>query len=181
MGICIELFISFWQIGLLSIGGGYATIPLIQYQVVVQRGWLSMQEFTDIITISQMTPGPLAVNTSTFTGIRIAGTLGAVIATVGCIISGYLISIGLYRFFGKYRSSQYVAGVLSGLKSASAGLIISAAATILVMALAGDGGSFLNIKAACMFAAALLILRKFKLNPILVMVITGAVGAVVYW
>lgn len=181
MGTCLELFISFWQIGLFSIGGGYATIPLIQDQVVARHNWLSIQEFTDIITISQMTPGPLAVNTSTFTGLRIAGTLGAVTATGGCIVSGYLISICLYRFFGKYRNSEYVSCVLSGLKSASAGLIISAAATILVMVLAGESGSLLNIKAACMFVSALAVLRRFKMNPILVMVLTGAFGAVVYW
>nr|WP_228370448.1 chromate transporter [Gottschalkia acidurici] len=92
------LFISFLQIGLFSIGGGYAIIPLIQEQVVNSYGWLTLKEFTDIITISQMTPGPLAVNTASFVGTRIAGISGAIVATLGCIISGFIISIFLYNF-----------------------------------------------------------------------------------
>ena len=101
------LLISFLQIGLFSVGGGYATIPLIQEQVVNIHKWLTFQEFTDIITISQMTPGPLAVNTSTFVGIRIAGIPGAIIATFGCVISGFIISIALYNFFNKYRKIKF--------------------------------------------------------------------------
>ena len=83
-----ELFWEFLQIGLCSIGGGYATIPLIQAQVVEGRQWLTLQEFTDILTISQMTPGPLAVNVSTFVGLRTAGIPGAIAATAGCVLCG---------------------------------------------------------------------------------------------
>ena len=87
-----NLFMTFLKIGLCSIGGGYAIIPMIQQQVVLTQGWISEKVFTDIITISQMTPGPLAVNTSTFVGIQIAGIPGAIVATVGCILCGILIS-----------------------------------------------------------------------------------------
>ena len=123
----------FLQIGLFSIGGGYAIIPLIQEQVVDTYGWITQKAFTDMITISQMTPGPLAVNTSTFVGLQIAGIPGALLATTGCVISGILISLTLYLFFGRHRDSTCVFEILRGLKSASVGLIVSAAATIILL------------------------------------------------
>lgn len=128
---------TFFQIGLFSIGGGYAIIPLIQEQVVERFAWVSQKTFTDIITISQMTPGPLAVNTSTFIGIQIAGIPGAVLATFGCVISGISISAFLYRLFQRYHKSEYIMEILNGLKAASLGLIISAALTILLLSFTG--------------------------------------------
>ena len=92
----VQLFLAFLKIGAFSIGGGYAVIPLIREQVVLKYEWITQRVFTDVVTLSQMTPGPLAVNTSTFVGIQIAGVPGAVIATFGCVISGILISLSLY-------------------------------------------------------------------------------------
>ena len=83
--VYIKLFLSFFQVGLFSFGGGFAALPLIQDQVVDVNKWLTLAEFTDLITISQMTPGPIAINAATFVGIRIAGVLGAIISTLGCI------------------------------------------------------------------------------------------------
>ena len=87
----LELFISFFKIGLFSFGGGYAAMPLIQDQVVTAHQWLSMPEFTDLVTISQMTPGPIAINSATFVGIKIAGIPGALAATLGCILPSCVI------------------------------------------------------------------------------------------
>lgn len=137
MGRLLQLAVTFFQIGLFSIGGGYAIIPLIQEQVVERFAWVSQKTFTDIITISQMTPGPLAVNTSTFIGIQIAGIPGAVLATFGCVISGISISAFLYRLFQRYHKSEYIMEILNGLKAASLGLIISAALTILLLSFTG--------------------------------------------
>ena len=89
--IYIQLFLSFIQVGMFSIGGGYAAMPLIQSQVVQGHGWLTMSEFTDLITIAEMTPGPIAVNSATFVGIRIAGVPGAMVATFGCILPSCII------------------------------------------------------------------------------------------
>ena len=183
--LLLMLFYRFTQIGLFSIGGGYATIPLIQEQVVELEHWLTLQEFTDIITISQMTPGPLAVNTSTFTGLRIAGIPGAVTATIGCILSGFIISIFLYRFFNKYRSNRYLFQVLNGLKAVSAGLIASSAGVILLIAFCGTSELDISalhpdIFACCLFGACLLLLRKWKWNPIPVMVLSGIAGYFIY-
>lgn len=182
----LRLFWSFFQIGLFSFGGGYAALPLIQHQVVEQNGWLTISQFTDIITISQMTPGPIAVNTSTFVGLRVAGLPGAVTATFGCVISGFLISLLLYRFFCKHRETESVSSVLSGLRAASVGLIASASCTILWIAFFGTNiicldNLTLNWKAVLLFAAALFTLRRWKrINPILVVLACGAVGVFLY-
>ena len=89
--IYLQLFWSFLQIGLFSVGGGYAAMPLIQAQTVQLHGWLTMNEFTDLVTIAEMTPGPIAVNSATFVGIRIAGLPGALVATLGCIFPSLFI------------------------------------------------------------------------------------------
>ncbi len=181
----ITLFISFLQIGLFSIGGGYAIIPLIQQQIVNFHHWLTLQEFTDIITISQMTPGPLAVNTSTFVGIRIAGIPGAIIATLGSILSGFILSIFLYKFFKKHNSVDSISNILKGLRSTSIGLIASSASTIILISFFSSSAvdiSAVNLNAAAMviFIVSLFLLRKYKLNPILIMVLTGFIGLFIY-
>lgn len=138
MDLALKLFLAFLQIGAFSIGGGYAVIGLIQEQVVRKYGWLTEQTFTDIVTISQMTPGPLAVNASTFAGFRTDGIAGAAAATVGCVAGGILFSLLLYRFFQKNRSSYYMSELLKGLKAASCGLILSAAGTIILLTFFGS-------------------------------------------
>jgi chromate transporter len=183
--IIITLFLSFLQIGSFSIGGGYAIIPLIQEQVVNYYNWLTLQEYTDIITISQMTPGPLVVNTASFVGIRIAGISGAIVATLGSIISGFVISVLLYNFFKKYKNIDSISNILKGLRSSSVGLIASAASTIILIAFLGTS-SFnindinINIIAVIVFIISLFLLRKYKINPMLIMILTGVAGLFFY-
>lgn len=187
MNVIWNLFWVFLKIGLFSIGGGYAIIPLIQEQVVEKSGWISEKIFTDIITISQMTPGPLAVNISTFVGLQIGDIGGAIAATVGCVLCGILISVLLYCFLQKHKNSTYMFEMLKGLKAASLGLIMSAAATIVLLALFETNAiqlskvcSMLNFAALLIFAVMLFILRKWKTNPIIVMLASGFVGFVFY-
>lgn len=196
MNIISELFVSFLQIGLLSFGGGYAVIPLIQEYAVNTKGWLAIQEFTDIITISQMTPGPLAVNVSTFTGLRTGGLLGAAAATAGCVFAGIAVSLLLCRFFDRFKSSEYSRQILKGLKSASTGLILSAAMTLAVGAFSSGNANIPedtaalkkisamffspNLTAIFLFICAFILIRKMRLNPIFVMILCGISGAVVY-
>ena len=111
-----QLFLSFLQIGMFSFGGGYAALPLIQEQVVTQHGWLLRSEFTDLITISQMTPGPIAVNSATFVGIRLAGFLGALAATFGCILPSCILVTVLSYLYLKYRKMSMLQGVLETLE-----------------------------------------------------------------
>ena len=132
--IYLQLFLSFLQIGLFSFGGGYAAMPLIQDQVVTAHGWLSMPEFTDLITISQMTPGPIAINSATFVGMKIAGVPGAIAATVGCVFPSCVIVTLLARLYLKYRDMSLLQGILGSLRP------LSGAVTRLVLWKAQGGG-----------------------------------------
>lgn len=183
MTIYLQLFWSFFQIGLFSIGGGYAAMPLIQNQVVSIHSWLTMAEFADIVTIAEMTPGPIAINSATFVGTKVAGLAGAVVATAGCVFPSCIIVLTLAFVYYRYRSLSLVQGVLGGLRPAVVAMIASAGLSILLLALF-DGSACrlenLNWVAAVLFAAALLILRKWKPNPVFVMLGCGIAGMVVY-
>lgn len=183
--LLLTLFITFWQIGSFSIGGGYAIMPLIEEEIVNNFAWLTIQEFTDIITISQMTPGPLSINASTFVGIRVAGTLGAVVATFACVITGVFLSIFLFNFFKKHNDVDEISNILKGLRSTSIGLIAASASTIIIIAFLGRStlkGTLndFNIIAALIFFISLLLLRKYKLNPLTIILATGLLGLFFY-
>ena len=181
----LELFWSFFQIGAMSIGGGYAALPLIRAQVVDLHGWLTMTSFTDLITIAEMTPGPIAINAATFVGTQIAGFPGALIATAGCVLPSSAIVLTLAWLYNKYRSLSIIQGILSGLRPAVVALIASAGLSILMTALWGSSSpaDWLNdfqIIPCLLFAAALTGLKKFKLSPIAVMLGCGAAGIVLH-
>lgn len=178
MIIYVKLFFAFFQVGLFSFGGGYAALPLIQNQVVNTYGWLNMSEFTDIITISQMTPGPIAINSATFVGTRIAGIGGAIIATVGCILPSVVIVLILAMLYKKYSNIKYVNGVMKSLKPAVVGLIASAGVVIVGHALFSGGG--VDLVAVLLMGLCMFALRKFNTNPILVMLSAGAIGGLIY-
>ena len=177
--IYLKLFLSFLQVGLFSIGGGYATMPLIQSQVVDQYGWLTMNEFTDLITIAEMTPGPIAVNSATFVGIRIAGVPGALAATFGCILPSMVIVSILAFIYYRYQKLSALQSVLQSLRPAVVALIASAGLSILqTVVFQGEAPAIQNINWAglMIFAAAFYLIRKRKWNPILVMGLCGASG-----
>lgn len=179
-----QLFLSFLQIGFLSIGGGYATLPLIQSEIVDGRHWLSLQEFTDIVTISQMTPGPLAVNSATFVGLRVSGIPGAVIATFACVISGCLIALILERFFRRNQENQLIQTAFSGLQACAVGLIAGASLSMLTLAFAGTLNWYeirtIEWLPLLFFVVYLILLRKIKISPILLLVIAGGIGFFLY-
>ena len=124
--IYLQLFLSFLQVGMFSVGGGYAAMPLIQSQVVEQHGWLTMQEFTDLITIAEMTPGPIAVNSATFVGLRIAQVPGAIIATLGCITPALFFVSLLSYIYRKYKDISLLQSVLTCLRPVIVALIFGA-------------------------------------------------------
>lgn len=180
--IYLKLFWSFFQIGLFSIGGGYAAMPVIQSQVVDLHGWLTMSQFSDIITISQMTPGPIAINSATFVGIQIAGIPGAIVATLGCIVPSCIIVMLLAFLYYRYRGLNIVQGVLSGLRPAVVAMIASAGLTLLLSAFWKNSISLLSTDwvAVGIFLAALAALRIWRPNPIGIMAAAGVVGVIVY-
>lgn len=181
----LKLFLSFLQVGLFSVGGGYAAIPLIQDQIVNVHKLMTMSEFTDLITIAEMTPGPISINSSTFVGTRLAGPFGAVICTLGVIIPSFCICLLLAHFYYKYRNFSGVQTVLGALRPAVIALISSAGMSILMLALFQSDihhfsfGDF-RIVEFIIFAVCLFILRKFKANAIAIIFGSGIVGTIIY-
>lgn len=181
----LQLFLSFLQIGAFSFGGGYAAMPMIQEQVVNARGWLSIGEFTDLVTISQMTPGPIAVNSATFVGLKIAGLPGAVAATAGCILPSCIMVSGLAFLYLKYRKLTMLQGILNSLRPAVVAMIATAGLTILLSSFFGEGNPLtvlnLNGEMVVLFAAAVWLLRQKHMNPIWVMGLTGVAEVAFAW
>ena len=181
--IYLELFWSFLQIGLFSFGGGYAAMPLIQGQVVTDHGWLSMTEFTDLITISQMTPGPIAINSATFVGIKIAGIPGALVATIGCILPSCIIVTLVAKLYLKYRNMAVLQGILNSLRPAVVAMIASAGISILITAFWANEAAVIlsqtNWVMVLIFAGCIVLLQKFRMNPIWVMILAGVVNTAV--
>ena len=183
--IYLELFWSFFQVGLFSIGGGYAAMPLFQTQVVDQHAWLTLNEFIDVITISQMTPGPIGINSATFVGIKIAGIGGALVATLGCVLPSCIIVLTLAHFYFKYQNLTAVRGILNGLRPAIIAMIASAGLSILLSASFAGGvlpASLADVSwiGILLFLAAFFILKKWKLNPVWVMIGCGIIGMFLY-
>ncbi|HHX11221.1 MAG TPA: chromate transporter [Clostridiales bacterium] len=180
----LKLFLSFFQIGLFSIGGGYAAMPLIQQQIVEINHWLTMTEFADLVTIAEMTPGPIAINSATFVGTRIAGLGGALTATLGCVLPSFIIVLTLAKVYYKYNNLTVVKGILGGLRPVVVAMIASAGLSILINAFWGEGGIIsvldINYIAVGLFTIGLFILRKFKANPVYVMIACGIIGMIVY-
>lgn len=175
--IYLELFLSFLQVGMFSFGGGYAAMPLIQGQVVTAHRWLTMSEFTDLITISQMTPGPIAVNSATFVGIKIAGIPGALAATCGCILPSCIIVTVIARLYLRYRKVSMMQGILDSLRPAVVAMIAGAGISILINAF-WKSRSMIRIadtrwSLVVIFCICVILLRKTKMNPIWVMLLAG--------
>lgn len=182
--IYLKLFLSFIQIGLFSIGGGYAALPLIQNQVVDLHGWLSLSEFVDVISIAEMTPGPIAINSATFVGIKIAGIAGALVATLGCILPSCVIVLLLAYLYQRYKKMMFIQGALSGLRPAVVALIASAGVSIALLALFDSGNVALNSvnwQNVGIAIAGLIVLRVFDPNPILIIGGAGAAGLFIYY
>ena len=177
--IYLQLFLSFLQIGALSFGGGYAAMPLIEAQIVTTHGWLDLTEFANLVTIAEMTPGPIAVNAATFVGTKIAGVPGALVATLGCILPACVLVTLIAKLYLKYRSLAVLQSVLGSLRPAVVAMIASAGVTILMSAFWGGRTVVLsgtNYLMVAIFALCFLLLRKTKCNPIAVMILAGVLN-----
>lgn len=177
--IYLRLFFSFIQIGLFSVGGGYAALPLIKEQVVIKHMWLSAKEFYDIVTIAEMTPGPMAINAATFVGIKIAGIPGALLATFATVLPSMIIVTSLAVILSYKRGSavKLIEKVLYGLRPAVIALITSAAISLMEVAmLQGDRFHFYEMG---LFILGLYLLRNKKITPIKLLLLSGA-GALLF-
>lgn len=175
----LQLVWSYLKIGFFGFGGGYAMLSLIHSEVVVRNEWLTNGEFSDIIAISQMTPGPIALNSATYIGYEVAGVLGSMVATTAVCIPALTLMMLLTRFFLKLHNNRYVQSVVLAMRPVVVGMIMSAA-LLLVFPHSDDGRSFIDGWSWLIFALALLGSAK-KINPILIIVVSGIAGVVIYW
>ena len=185
--LLLKLFFAFIQVGLFSVGGGYAAIPLIQDQIVNIHKLMTLEEFSDLITIAEMTPGPISINSSTFVGTRLAGVGGAVLCTLGCILPSFIICLTLAYFYYKYRSFGGVQTVLSALRPAVVAMIGSAGLSILTLGLFNSSLMELELSnfrviEGVIFAVSFFLLRRYKekVGAIRIILGSGIVGTIAY-
>ena len=178
MGVLFQLFLSYLKIGFFGFGGGYAMLSLIHSEVVVRNGWLTNGEFSDIVAISQMTPGPIAINSATYIGYEVAGVLGSVVATVAVCLPALTIMMLITRFFLRLRDNRYVKGVVIGMRPVVIGMIASAA-LLLIFPHSAEGRSFIDGWSWAIFIATLLASVK-TVNPILLIVLSAVAGVLIY-
>ncbi|NMA73175.1 MAG: chromate transporter [Bacteroidales bacterium] len=179
----LQIFYIFFKIGLFGFGGGYAMLSLIQGEVVVKHNWLTAQEFTDIVAISQMTPGPIGINTATYVGYTATQSiLGSITATFAVILPSFLLMILISRFFLAYSNHPVVESIFTGLRPAVIGLIASAA--LLLMNKENfnspQDDTYNFVISVILFVAVFIGTYKFRVNPILLIIASAVIGMVVY-
>lgn len=173
--IYLELLWVYLKIGLFGFGGGYAMLSLIQEEVVHKHHWLTMQEFTDIVAISQMTPGPIGINSATYIGYTVTGSVwGSILATVAVSLPSFVLVLLISLSFAKFRQNKYVDAVFTGIRPAAVGLI-AAAALLLI-----NGENFIDYKSYFLFGVVLLFVLKKWLHPILLIILAGISGLILY-
>lgn len=178
MWTLLQLFVSYLKIGFFGFGGGYAMLSLIHSEVVERNGWLTNGEFSDIVAISQMTPGPIALNSATYIGYEVAGVWGSIVATVAVCLPALTLMMLITRFFLKLHNNIYVKSVVAGMKPVVVGMIMSAA-LLLILPHSDEGRSFIDGWSWLIFVAVLIASAR-KVNPILLIVLSGIAGVVIY-
>ena len=191
MMLFLELFYTFLKIGLFSFGGGYGMLSVIQGEVVTRHAWLSASEFTDIVAVSQMTPGPIGINSATYVGYTAVfnsgapewlAVIGSVVASLAVMLPSLVLMLIVSRFFMKHSKSKNVEAVFKALRPAVVGLIASAA---LLLMTEDNFGSPTETPlqfwvSVALFVAAFVAMKFFKVSPILILILAGAFGALFY-
>ena len=182
MEILLQLFLSFAKVGLFCIGGGYASI---QNEVVDGHHWITMHEFVDIFTISQMTPGPIGINAATFVGAKIAGIMGAIAATAGFVFPSVIIMLLMAYLYFKYGDVGIIRGVLNGLRPAVVALIASAGVGIMTLAFWDKADlpislAETNIRGVVIFLISMGLIYSGKMGTIKVLLLSGVLGLVIF-
>ena len=174
-----QLFYTFFKIGLFGFGGGAAMLPLIQFELVEHYGWITSAEFTNMVAVSQMTPGPIGINCATYAGYLASGNiLGSFIATIAVVLPSFIIMLLIARFITKFKNNKYVDGAMQGLRPAVVGLI--AAATLLLMTEENFGKNYTDYVSWIIFAAAFVSTKWLKIHPILMIVVAAILGLFIY-
>ena len=181
--IYLQLFYTFFKIGLFGFGGRYAMLSMIQGEVVTRYNWVSSQEFTDIVAISQMTPGPIGINAATYVGFTSTGSIwGSVIATFAVVLPSFILMLTISKFFLKYQKHPAVESVFSGLRPAVVGLLASAALVLMNTENFGSPtkDTYTFVISVIIFLVAFIGTKKYKANPILMIIACGIAGLILY-
>lgn len=169
----LQLFISFVKIGAFSFGGGYAMLPLIEEEVVEVHGWITTSEYIDILAIAEMTPGPIAINSATFLGYKVAGFVGSAVATLGVVLPSFIIMSLIFVFVLRFKKSPYVNWIFKGIRPVVLGLIASAAVSV-------GANTFVDLKSV-LIAILLFVLVTFRdFNPIYGIILAGTLGVIFF-
>jgi Chromate transport protein ChrA len=173
--IYLQLFWTYLKIGLFGFGGGYAMLSLIQYEVVEKQAWLTSAEFADIVAISQVTPGPIGINSATYIGYTVTGNIwGSVTATIAVMLPSFFLVLLVAKVYSRFKKNKYVQDAFSGLRPVVIGLILSAA--LLLM----NPENFIDYKSIVIFVIAFILTRYLKIHPILLIVLAGISGLILY-
>lgn len=185
--IFFYLFTMFFRIGLFSFGGGLAMLPLI-FQSVQDFGIMTSHEFSNLVALSQVTPGPIAVNAATYVGFNYAGVLGAMTATLGVCLPSFILILLVMKFMEKFKESKGLEGAFLGIRPVTVGLIGAAAIFVAETSLVNGAlfsakiftnpGSYINVIPCVIFAVTLVLAGKFKVSPIKITILMAVVGAV---
>ncbi len=173
--IYLQLFYTFFIIGIFTFGGGYAMLSLIQNEVVVNHAWVTAQEFTDMVAISQMTPGPIGINSATYVGYAVTGNIfGSLVATTAVMLPSFIIVLTVCKLYEKFKKSNIFAALLKFLRPIVIGMIAAAAAILITP------DNFIDYTSWLLFAAAFIACQWLKMNPILIIILAGVVGFFIY-
>ena len=175
----LDIFLSFLKIGVFAFGGAYAVIPLVEEQMVTNTGWMTFTEFSDLVAIDELTPGPIIINSATFIGMKLGGVPGAIAATLGCILPGCIVSLILIYLYRKYKEIPVISEIMKVLKCMSVALIFSVLIKMFMGAIIPAGTlDSLNYISLVMVIVCFFILRKYKTNPLYLMLACGAITLV---
>lgn len=169
----LKLFLTFLKIGAFSFGGGYAVLSLIQEEVIESSHWISPEDFIDIVAISEMTPGPIAVNSSTFVGYKVGAVAGSAVATLGVVLVPIVVTLIVSVYYSKFKHLKQVNWVIRGIRPAVLGLIAAALFKI-------GAVSVVDIKGVIIALLVFLGVYKLKINPILALLVSGFLGVLFY-
>lgn len=189
--IFLKLFLVFSKIGIVNFGGGYAMLSLIQDEVVRKQGWVSSSEFTDMVAVSQMTPGPLGINIATYVGYTsvinegyspLLAILGSLLATLSVLWLPFILMIAISRYLLRHKDSPVVRSIFSGLRPAIVGLIAAAALVLMNAENFGAPREALVqfVASVMLFALAFVASYRFKTNPLLLLALAGGFGMIFY-
>lgn len=176
-----KIFLNFLKIGLFAFGGAYAVLPLIEEQMVTNTGWMTFAEFSDLVAIDELTPGPIIINSSTFIGMKLASVPGAIVATLACVVPGSIIALILVRLYRKYKEMPVIREAIRVLKCMSTALIFSVLLKMFISAVIPEelAVSQINWLALLLVVASFYLMKKYKTNPLLIMLGCGTINLLV--